>query len=71
MGNQRIFINRRKRGIERRIDVDRCKNMSLDLFHRKRRKSKERRSPNRTLEQDYVAYQKTQNESVATADQSY
>ena len=30
--------------------------MDLDLFHRKRRKSKDRRDPSRTLSDDYYAY---------------
>lgn len=54
-----IFVNRRK-GADRREDADPCKDMSLDLFHRKRRKSKERRDTSRNLTDDYYAFmQKT------------
>lgn len=51
-----VFINRRK-GRDRRLDADPCKNMPLDLYHRKRRKSKERRATERSLSEDYFAYQ--------------
>lgn len=50
-----FFIDRRK-GTDRREDADPCKNMDIDLFHRKRRKSKDRRDTNRTLSDDYYAY---------------
>ncbi len=50
-----IFVNRRK-GDDRRQDEDPCCNMSMDLFHRKRRKSTERRDTSRTLSDDYYAY---------------
>jgi hypothetical protein len=53
--HRKIFINRR-RGGDRRSDHDPCKGMPLDLYHRKRRKSTDRRAPNRSLEQDYYAY---------------
>ena len=55
MSEHKFFIDRRK-GHDRRLDFDPCKNMSLDLYHRKRRKSTDRRSPNRSLEQDYFAF---------------
>ena len=50
-----FFIDRRK-GNDRREDQDPCKNMDLDLFHRKRRKSKDRRDQSRSLSDDYYAY---------------
>ncbi len=54
-----IFVNRRK-DRERREDTDPCKDMPLDLFHRKRRKSRERRDATRNLTDDYYAFmQKT------------
>lgn len=54
-----IFVNRRK-GADRRHDADPCKDMPMDLFHRKRRKSKERRDTSRSLTDDYYAFmQKT------------
>ncbi len=49
-----IFINRRK-GNDRRYDIDPCEAMPVDLFHRKRRKSADRRSQ-RTLAEDYYAF---------------
>lgn len=48
------FINRRK-GRDRRDDNDPCRDLPVDLYHRKRRKSKDRRA-NRTLLEDYYAY---------------
>lgn len=55
MSGYRFFIDRRK-GKDRRVDLDPCKYMPLDLYHRKRRKSKERRAPDRSLEEDMEAY---------------
>lgn len=55
MHSHKIFINRR-RSRDRRLDPDPCQNMPLDLYHRKRRKSTDRRAPDRSLEQDYYAY---------------
>ena len=52
---RKIFMNRR-RAADRRRDEDPCKDLPLDIYHRKRRKSVDRRSPNRSLEQDYFAY---------------
>lgn len=51
----RIFIDRRGRQ-DRRKDRDPCRHMPLDLYHRKRRKSPERRAQGRSLEQDYYAF---------------
>ena len=56
MNPEVVFIDRRK-GRDRRLDADPCKNMPLDLYHRKRRKSKERRATDRSLSDDYFAYQ--------------
>ncbi len=53
--NQTIFVNRRK-GSERRLEQDRCRDMSMDLFHRKRRKTVDRRAANRTLVDDFNAF---------------
>lgn len=49
-----IFINRRK-GDDRRYDIDPCQAMPIDLYHRKRRKSSDRRT-GRTLVEDYYAF---------------
>jgi hypothetical protein len=54
MSSSIIFVNRRK-GKDRREEADPCKEMPLDLFHRKRRKAKERRDTSRTLTDDYYA----------------
>ena len=50
-----IFVDRRK-GDDRRNSPDPCKDIPLDLYHRKRRKSKERRDTSRSLTDDYYAY---------------
>jgi len=50
-----IFVDRRK-GNDRRLDADPCSNMPIDLYHRKRRKSAERRDTSRSLSDDYYAY---------------
>lgn len=50
-----IFVNRRK-GNDRREEADPCKDIPLDLYHRKRRKSKERRGTGKSLTDDYYAY---------------
>lgn len=58
-----FFVDRRQ-GNERRLDADPCKDMSLDLFHRKRRKSgRDRRAADRSLMDDYYAYISTQEQS--------
>lgn len=54
----RIFIDRRK-GDDRRLEQDRCKDLPLDLFHRKRRKSADRRATGRSLSEDYFAFMDT------------
>jgi hypothetical protein len=51
----KIFINRRK-GDERREDDDPCKDLEVDLYHRKRRKKVERRE-DRSLDEDYYAFE--------------
>ena len=50
-----VFVNRRK-GVDRRYENDPCKDMDIDLFHRKRRKSSERRDLSKTLIDDYYAF---------------
>lgn len=52
--SQRFFINRRS--ADRRREHDPCRHLPLDLYHRKRRKSTDRRAPGRSLEQDYYAF---------------
>lgn len=53
-----IFVNRRK-GLDRREDLDPCKDLNVDLYHRKRRKKTERRSQERSLTEDYYAFVQT------------
>jgi len=54
MSDEMIFINRRHSS--RRTEPDPCNKMALDLYHRKRRKSSERRDSSKTLTDDYYAY---------------
>lgn len=53
--HRKIFINRRRKGGERREEPDPCSEMPIDIYHRKRRKASERRK-NRTLDEDYYAF---------------
>lgn len=55
MSSYRFFIDRRK-GHDRRLDRDPCKYMPMDLYHRKRRKSTDRRATDRSLEDDCQAF---------------
>jgi hypothetical protein len=55
MSDHRFFFDRRK-GTDRRLDRDPCKYLPMDLYHRKRRKSKERRTADRTLQEDVEAF---------------
>jgi len=55
MSDHKFFIDRRK-GADRRLDRDPCKNLPMDLYHRKRRKSTERRTHERSLADDYMAF---------------
>lgn len=50
-----VFVDRRK-GDDRRLLEDPCSRMPLDLYHRKRRKSKDRRDISKSLSDDYYAY---------------
>lgn len=53
-----IFVDRRRRN--RRQDPDPCENLPMDLYHRKRRKSAERRTPGRSLAEDFQAFMAAQ-----------
>jgi hypothetical protein len=55
MTTRLVFIDRR-RGQDRRFDLDPCKNLPMDLYHRMRRKNLDRRSNDRTLSDDYYAF---------------
>lgn len=64
-----IFVNRRK-GADRRLDADPCRELEVDLFHRKRRKSRDRRA-DRSLIEDYYAFVQArmqESQRVAQAD---
>ena len=39
------------------MDADPCKGLPLDLYHRMRRKESDRRAAQRTLSDDYYAFQ--------------
>lgn len=73
--DKKIFINRRK-GRERREDIDPCEGLDLDLYHRKRRKKAERREE-RTLDEDYYAFLASQDmgddhsQGTSTGDNHY
>lgn len=60
-----IFINRRK--TDRREDEDPCKDMPVDLYHRKRRKKTDRRQEGKTLADDYYHFTRTQEEQPEDA----
>lgn len=64
-----VFIDRRA-GNDRRQDSDPCKDLPVDLFHRKRRKSTDRRDPGRTLSDDYYAYMSSSQSVLSGADDS-
>jgi hypothetical protein len=53
--DNKIFINRRRQGSDRREDMDPCQGLDVDLYHRKRRKKSERRNE-RSLDEDYYAF---------------
>jgi hypothetical protein len=55
MNKTYFFIDRRKNE-ERRLDRESYRQMPMDLYHRKRRQSTERRDTTRSLEQDYYAF---------------
>ena len=55
MNDYKVFINRRNSD-DRRLDHDPCKNLTVDIYHRKRRKAIERRHIDRSLADDYMAY---------------
>ena len=58
-----IFVNRRHNS--RRTEPDPCNDMDMDLYHRKRRKSSERRNKNRSLADDYYAFTENGNPDKA------
>jgi|GEM_PF-4719523 len=57
-----VFVNRRKEN-DRRTESDPCKDLPVDLLHRKRRKSTDRRDPSKSLVEDYYAYTERDSDS--------
>ncbi len=55
MSSNLVFVDRR-RSQDRRLDKDPCQELEVDLYHRKRRKSTERRDTSRDIAEDYYAY---------------
>lgn len=55
MNEHKVFVNRRCND-DRRNHPDPCKNLPVDIYHRKRRKTTERRTTQRTLAEDYMAF---------------
>jgi len=55
MNKPKVFVDRRS-GYDRRREHDPCRNVPFDLYHRKRRKCIDRRTQNRTLDEDYLAF---------------
>lgn len=50
----RLFVERRRQ--DRRQITDRCANLEIDLYHRKRRKAVDRRATDRPLIEDIAAF---------------
>ncbi|BFM11554.1 hypothetical protein R50072_17070 [Simiduia litorea] len=53
-----LFVERRKGN--RRVELDRCANLDLDLYHRKRRTRKDRRTAQRSQIEDIAAFYEAQ-----------
>lgn len=64
MGKQTPLFVERRSGRERRAEPDRCAGFDFDLYHRKRRKAKERRTPGRSLTEDIAAFYASQDQAV-------
>lgn len=63
MSKDTIFVNRRHGS--RRTEPDPCNDLDVDLYHRKRRKSAERRDKNKTLADDYYAFVNHEDDTLA------
>ena len=61
---QPLFVERRK-GNDRRQEPDRCAGLTIDLYHRKRRRKNDRRTHGRTLTEDIVAFYQAQEATSA------
>ncbi|UTA46401.1 hypothetical protein L1F30_09465 [Simiduia sp. 21SJ11W-1] len=60
-----LFIERRH-GRDRRKEPDSCKSLPIDLYHRKRRKNPDRRTPGRTLAEHINAFYENQSHTCDT-----
>ena len=60
-----LFVERRKGN--RRLEQDRCANLDLDLYHRKRRTCKDRRTAQRSKIEDIAAFYEAQMASLETS----
>ncbi|MDN3639661.1 hypothetical protein QWY82_12725 [Simiduia curdlanivorans] len=56
--NSPLFVERRKGN--RRVEQDRCANLDLDLYHRKRRTQRDRRTAQRSKIEDITAFYEAQ-----------
>lgn len=56
MTQKYVFVDRRSKNDDRREERDPCREIPMDLYHRKRRKSIERRDLNKSLSDDYYAF---------------
>ncbi len=59
MSSHLIFVDRRKNE-DRRLDEDPCRDLNMDLYNSKRRKSADRRDNSRDITDDYYAYMRRQ-----------
>ena len=55
MTQKYVFVDRR-RSDDRREERDPCREIPMDLYHRKRRKAMERRDLNKSLSDDYYSF---------------
>lgn len=61
-----VFVDRRSDN--RRQERDPCKKMPMDLYHRKRRKSVERRDTGKTLTDDYYSFLESKEQETKEKD---
>jgi hypothetical protein len=55
MENDIVFVDRRRKQ-DRRLDEDPCKDIPVDLYHRMRRKTTDRRKMDKSLVEDYFDF---------------
>ena len=64
MNKQKPLFVERRTGRDRRAEPDRCAGFDFDLYHRKRRKAKDRRATGRSLTEDIAAFYASQDVAV-------